>query len=129
MLTAVGVRPRILVVDDDPSVLSTYAMILQQQGYEAVAVGTLAEGRRALGEGPYQLVICDLSVGHPRGGFELIAYARDLDPATPAILLTGFADRDAVWEAEHKQITLIFKPVDVRELLKTIEGLANRGAA
>jgi CheY-like chemotaxis protein len=47
-MTTCARRYRILVVDDEPSVLLTYQMILEQKGYEAVAAPSSEEARRAL---------------------------------------------------------------------------------
>ncbi len=123
-----GVRPRILVVDDDRSVLLTYSIILRQNGYDVIALGTLAEALQALDEGPYNLLICDLSVEHARGGFDVIDGARQREGSIPAILLTGFADVEVVREVRQKNVTLLVKPVGVEELLHTVAALVSGGA-
>jgi len=118
--------PRILVVDDDPAVLLTYSMILQQHGYEVRGAPSVEVATQALAERRYDLLVCDLALEHSRGGLDVVAFARRLYPAIPAILLTGYASSEASEEAEKNGVIVLFKPLDVRELLAAVARLIGR---
>ncbi len=113
-------RPSILVVDDEPAVLMTYAMILRQNGYEVTDAATARAAIEELSERRYDLLICDLALESSRGGIEVVEYARRLWPGMPAILLTGFATREVSEEAQKKDVVVLFKPIDVRDLLDAV---------
>ncbi len=111
---------RLLVVDDEPSVLLTYRMILEQQGYEVIAAPSSAEAKRALTSQDIDLLLCDLSLEERHTGFEVIEYARQHRPGMPAVLLTGYASVDVSHRAEQNGVAVLFKPIDIKEFLGTI---------
>ncbi len=113
-------------MDDEPSVLITYQLILEQHGFEVVAASTTEAALAAIAERPLQLVVCDLQLETQRGGFDVIDFARQRDPHVPAVLLTGYAAAEAVQEATRKSITLVFKPVDIMEFLELLDSLVGR---
>lgn len=116
-------KPNILVVDDEPNVLVTYRLILQQQGYDVSAALSAAEARKLLAERRVDLMLCDLSLERQESGFDVIEFAHRIDPGMPAVLLTGYATQDANDRAEERGIPVLFKPIDIKQLLQTIAEL------
>jgi DNA-binding NtrC family response regulator len=55
-------KSRILVVDDEPNVLVTYRLILQQRGYDVSAALSSEEARTAIVNDESDLLLCDLSL-------------------------------------------------------------------
>ncbi len=113
----------ILVVDDEPNVLLTYRLILQQQGYAVCAALSSEEARKAISEQEVDLLLCDLSLEKQESGFDVIAFARQNNPEVPTVLLTGYATPEATDRAEQLGIPVLFKPIDIKELLETIASL------
>ena len=113
-------KAHILVVDDEPNVLVTYRLILQQQGYEVTAALSSDEARKALAEENIDLLLCDLSLEKQENGFDVIEFGRQRNPAMPTLLLTGYATQEANDRAEELGIPMLFKPIDIKELLQTI---------
>jgi two-component system, NtrC family, response regulator GlrR len=113
-------RRHILVVDDEPHVLLTYELILQQQGYDVSAAVSAEEARRVLRERKIDLLLCDLSLERRENGIDVIQFARQKDPEMPAVLLTGYATQDANDLADQSSIPVLFKPIDINQLLQTI---------
>src|SRR5436189_5139577 len=115
---------RILVVDDEPSVLLTYRLLLQQKGYTVTAVLTAHDAMAELEKpGGYDLLLCDLSLEEQRNGFDVIAFARERTPALPAALLTGYATVESAERAEADKISVLFKPIDIEQFFSTIATL------
>src|ERR1700685_4676388 len=114
---------RILVVDDEPNVLVTYQLILQQQGYDVSAALSSDAARTVLTEEKVDLLLCDLSLEKQENGFDVIVFAHQKNPAMPAVLLTGYATPEAVERSEQMGIPILFKPIDIKELLETISTL------
>jgi DNA-binding NtrC family response regulator len=116
-------KPSILVVDDEASVLFTYRMILEQQGYEATAVQTCKQAVHEVHARNFDLLLCDLSLEEKRTGFEVFDAARERTPEIPCVLLTGYASKEAVDRADREGVAVLFKPIDIEEFLSTIAAL------
>lgn len=118
---------RVLVVDDDPSVLGFLSKVLENQGFE---VGRAMDLRAAVGlleVYGYDLVLTDLSL--PDGtGLEVIQTARVIDSRTVCILITGHATMESAIEAIHAEVyDFIPKPFDIKHLLAIVKrGLEKR---
>ncbi len=119
-------KAHILVVDDEPNVLVTYRLILQQQGYQVSAAISSEEARACLQKGSIDLLLCDLSLEKQQSGFDVIEYGRRLNPNLRAALLTGYASVEANDRAEQENIPVLFKPIDIQQLLQVIVELLRK---
>ncbi len=119
-------KGRLLVVDDEPSVLLTYTLIFNQNGYEVIGAASAAEAKELLSRETFDVLLCDLTLESSRGGFDVIEYARSRRPEVPVMLLTGFSTDEIADEAAAKSIMVMFKPVDMQEMLRTIRDLSRR---
>src|SRR5262245_47412216 len=92
---AMSPRPRILVVDDEEAILETMTFTFEDD-YEVL---TSSSARDALAllerEGPVAVVISDQRMPEMTG-VEFLAKVFALHPTTVRIILTGFADMDAI---------------------------------
>lgn len=114
-------KRHILVVDDEPNVLVTYRLILEQQGYHVSAALSSDQALRILEQEPVDLLLCDLSLEKQESGFDVIAFGRRVNPNMPSVLLTGYATQEATDRAADLGIPVLFKPIDIRQLLQTID--------
>lgn len=110
----------VLVVDDESSVLFTYKLLLEQQGYEVSAVPSAALAEKELEKTKFDLLLCDLSLEENHNGFEVIEFARRQTPDIPCVLLTGYASVEAAQKAAEMGVTVLYKPIDIQEFLTTI---------
>ena len=117
---------RVLVVDDEPSVLVTYRLILEQEGYDVVACGTSREAIAAVKKQKFDVVLCDYSLEEQHTGFEVITAARRSDADLPAALLTGYATQETTDEAAQRGIGVMFKPIEIAEFLATTSKMLRR---
>ncbi len=113
-------RYTILVVEDEPAVLLTYRMILEQEGYEVVTAASALEARQAIARQDPDLLLCDLSLEKPDAGFELIAFARQRRPAMPSLLITGYASNEVSRRADQVGVVVLFKPIEIADFLGAI---------
>jgi DNA-binding NtrC family response regulator len=120
-------KSHILVVDDEPSVLLTYRLLLEQQGYDVTAVLSAREAMRILETSSFDLLLCDLSLEEQYSGFDVVDYGRERDPKLLAALLTGYATMDAAEKAGTRNIPLLFKPIDIEQFFTTISALLGDG--
>ena len=105
---------RLLVVDDDPAVRATIAGMLMEEGHEVEAVASGRAALAALAEHPIDLVLVDYLMPGMTGA-ELIAEAKKSRPETRFLLVTGFADTEAV-AAMARGTPLLAKPFSPEKL-------------
>jgi DNA-binding NtrC family response regulator len=110
----------ILIVDDDPSILSTLREILKVSGY---SVQTAGDGVRAIAmvtEAPYRIALLDIKLPDMEGT-ELLARVRKIRPELRCIMVTGFASlENAVESLNAGAAAYVMKPVNPKDLLDTI---------
>jgi DNA-binding NtrC family response regulator len=117
---------RVLVVDDEYSVLTTYRMILEREGYTVTACRTSRDAITAVERDTFDVLLCDYSLEEQHTGFEVITAARKRNPEVPAALLTGYATLETVDEAQLSNIAVLFKPIEIQEFLATTSKLLRR---
>lgn len=113
-------KKSVLVVDDESSVLFTYKLLLEQQGYEVTAVPSAAMAFKELEKQGFDLLLCDLSLEENHNGFEVIDFARKKSAGIACVLLTGYASVEAAQRASDIGVTVLYKPIDIQEFLTTI---------
>jgi two-component system, sensor histidine kinase len=117
--------PRVLLVEDDPSVRDATRMLLRVEGYRVSAVASLSEALRcAAEEGAPDLLITDYHLHDGELGTEVIAALRArLKTDLKAVLVTG--DTSTVVKAMHDdpRLRIASKPVDAEALLALMRAL------
>jgi len=117
---------RILVVEDDPSILRGLEMNLQLEGFETVAV---TDGRAALeqAEGA-DLVMLDIMLPH-LNGYQVCQRLRSAGSQVPIILLSAkSAELDIVRGLDLGADDYVTKPFRVAELLARVKAHLRRHA-
>ena len=120
-------KARILIADDDRLVRVTVATGLRQAGYEVIEAADGEDAvRLARCEKP-ALAVLDLRM--PRlSGLEAAARLRS-ETDVPFIVLSAYDDTKAVREAvDAGALGYLVKPIDVRQMLPTIEAALDRAA-
>jgi len=84
-----GGRLKVLVVDDEPTILFTLKRILEHGGYEVHTAQSGREGWQTFQQGQWDLVTLDRSMPDMNGE-EVAAEIRRVAPKTPIVLITGF---------------------------------------
>ncbi|HHT9117397.1 MAG TPA: response regulator [Candidatus Hypogeohydataceae bacterium YC38] len=115
------VKKNILVVDDDPSIGTTLKGVLEDEGYNVVAV---KDGLKAIDEiiaGPFSLVLMDI-VMPGLSGVEAMEKIKEIRP-TQVIIMTGHVhEENLVQEAKRWGArAVVYKPLQIPELLSLIE--------
>ena len=104
-------KPRVLVIDDEPSVRKTLTLVLQSAGYEVAVASDGEAGVELARRSPPGLVITDVQLG----GIDGLAVTRALTqevPSTPIIVMTGHASvENAVAAMQAGAVDYLIKPV------------------
>ncbi|CAO96056.1 two-component system response regulator GlrR [Erwinia tasmaniensis] len=118
---------RLLLVDDDPSLLKLLGMRLRSEGFTVVTAGSGPEALRVLNRENFDLTISDLRMDE-MDGMTLFVEIQKLKPGMPVIILTAHGSiPDAVAATRQGVFSFLTKPVDRDALYKAIdEALAHR---
>lgn len=122
-------KPKILVVDDEPDAVELIAFNLQAAGFEVVTAADGAEALRKTRSHAPKLVVLDLMLPEV-DGLEVCKLLRR-DPATagiPILMLTARASEvDRVVGLELGADDYVTKPFSPRELVLRVKKLLERG--
>lgn len=117
-----GARYKILFVDDEPNVLKAMRRIFRQENYELLTAGSGPEALALLDkEDPVHVVLTDHRMP-AMTGTDLLKRVKAKYPGTIRIMLTGYADTDAVMGAvnEGAVYKFITKPWNDDDLRLTV---------
>ena len=100
----------LLLVDDHPEVRSTTAAVLEEMGHEVLQAANGAEALRVLKENDCRsdLLITDYAMPH-LSGTEFLREARTLCPDVPALIITGYAEANAIAD-RPANVEILLKP-------------------
>lgn len=119
--------PRILIVEDEPTVRTVTARALQEEGYEVVALADGVDGLEAAMHGAFDLVITNNCM--PRmSGDELSARLRRLFPDLPILHIDGYLRSKAATALPGEyHLDKPFSPSALLQAVRTLlEGRARR---
>ena len=111
---------RVLVVDDEASLVRLIGRVLSAAGYD-VATASDGGGATELMKGAsFDAVLSDIDM--PRmGGIALFQAVRQRDLDVPVVLMTGNPDlKTAVQAVEHGALQYLIKPINMRDLGKVV---------
>ena len=111
-------NPRVLILDDDPTHLDIYAMLVQKGGCESIPVLVRFAGPDPIPEAGIDLVLLDYRLNSIKSAPEIARDVRERFPQAPVILLTE------LWSAPADvapYISALVRKGEPAELLKAIQ--------
>ena len=122
------VRPfvRILVVEDDLPVRNAIQHVLTNAQYRVVATQTGEEAVKLMRQGFFDLVLTDVRLPGI-DGVEVTRQARQHNPRTPVLVVSGVPDPDLETRAVGAGATFFLrKPLGAQELQTVVAGMLER---
>ncbi|WP_415766638.1 HD domain-containing phosphohydrolase [Pseudomonas sp. ZB1P45] len=119
--TTLNDKPKVLLVDDEESILNSLRRLLRGQPYELLLATSGAQALEIMEQHSIDLVMTDARMPNMDGA-TLLARIHQLYPTTTRILLTGYADMPTIIKAinEGKIHRYISKPWNDEEMLLTL---------
>ncbi|WP_428984557.1 two-component system response regulator GlrR [Pantoea agglomerans] len=112
---------KLLLVDDDPSLLKLLGMRLRSEGYQVTIAASGPEALRLLQKEKIELVISDLRMDE-MDGLALFGEIQKRHTGLPVIILTAHGSiPDAVSATQQGVFSFLTKPVDKDALYKAID--------
>ncbi|MES2394158.1 MAG: response regulator [Acidobacteriota bacterium] len=117
-------KRRVLLVDDEVTVLLTMKAVLEISGFDVDTAASAREGKSRIKTREYQMIITDMRMESDAAGREVIQAARNA-PYHPAVaLLTAFPVDEQDWQdmgADQMLVKPMQTPVLIRQLEKLLE--------
>jgi len=118
-------RPRLLVVEDDPAVLSLFVAYLEKDGYQVAGAATAATAEALVRKQEFDLILLDLGLPDEDG----LVVARRIRTGSniPLVFVTQrSADADKIAGLEMGADDYITKPFNPRELSARVRNILAR---
>lgn len=117
-------RCSLLVVDDEPYILSTLSTLLKSD-FEVLTADSAAKAMEIFAQREIDLVLSDQKM--PRtSGVHFLEWVRKTHPKTVRLLMTGFAELEEAVDAINRGqvFRYLFKPWRADELIETLQSAA-----
>lgn len=113
----------ILIVEDEPIIRETLTEFLQGEGFEVVAVGTVADALKIARERDFDVGVCDVQL--PDGdGVRLLRQLHRINPAIFVLIISAYATVENAVEAfTAGAFDYLVKPVRFDELTNRLSRL------
>jgi DNA-binding NtrC family response regulator len=123
-------QPRILVIDDQPHILTVYSRALKRAGYDAQVAVSAEAALAAVRSAPPDAMLVDLNMPYING-MGLLYRVRETYPDMPVALITGNGNLDdhTLREVQALRAALHVKPLSITELLDVAEDLVGASYA
>jgi DNA-binding NtrC family response regulator len=117
-----------LIVDDEPSIRKYLRAILDQERIQCLEADSASQ---ALGiiqrlNGRLDLIVCDIKMPGDMNGVDLAYSVRNMFPGIPVILISGYADVEAVKKAAAI-FQFIQKPFEPEAILLAVKKVVGYG--
>jgi DNA-binding NtrC family response regulator len=112
---------RILVVDDEPAIVSLLSTILKEKEWDVTGAHSGTEGIEKLERGQFDVILTDL-VMPGESGIDLLRAAKEIHPDVEVILMTGYATADTAIEAMRGgAFHYLGKPLKAEEVVNLVD--------
>src|SRR5439155_1488924 len=120
--------PRILIVDDDPSLREALGMLFEREGWSVSRAGSGEEALAVVRRTPIEVAFLDLRLGE-EDGLDLLPHLKSLRPEMSVIVITAVGTIEAAVGAMRRGAdNFVVKPVDPPRLLAIAgKGLESQG--
>ncbi|WP_136515394.1 response regulator [Geomonas edaphica] len=115
------VSGRVILVDDDPYVLESVALLLSVSGFEVHPFSNGMEALELLRQSPPDVVLTDVNMPQMTG-IDLLEQVHEFDKDIPVILMTAYAELEMAVSAIKKgAFDFIIKPFKTPYLIYAVE--------
>jgi DNA-binding NtrC family response regulator len=107
---------RILIIDDEPNIVSLLIKVLHDEGYGVLAASGGREGVAVADRELVHLALVDLTMPD-LSGLEVLKALKERDPGMPVIIMTAYATAETAVEAmKQGALDYLIKPFSMDEL-------------
>jgi DNA-binding response OmpR family regulator len=113
---------KVLLVDDDPALLSSLRQVLEHYDFAVTAASTVAEALKYISTGHFDVLLSDLHMPGAGDGLTVVSAMRHSNPKAVTMLLSSFPEMGAAAQAIMLQADeILVKPMNMPALVDTIK--------
>ena len=120
---------KMLVIDDDPTVLSSCLRIFEEEGFFVVTTTSPEEGLSLVLDTYFDAVLCDWMMPG-LDGMDVITRLDETSPGSAAVMISGYPSIERATEAMKRgAMDYVAKPFTPEEIIKTVDEAIQRKEA
>ncbi len=120
-------KARLLLVDDEASILLTLSAILRMHDFDVHTCGTVPQALAAINSHKFDVLLSDLNIGEAGDGFTVVSAMRRTQPEAVTIIITGYPAFETALQAMRSQVDdYVVKPTKTDELVQRIQDRLQR---
>ncbi len=121
----------IVLIDDDPDIQESIAMVLEHAGYNFEGATDPASGMSLIEKANPDLIILDVMMDQPDDGFVIAQELRAKGVTTPIIMLTSVSSVTGLKYGKDNDVVMVDdfeeKPIAPAKLIEKIKSLLEKG--
>jgi CheY-like chemotaxis protein len=122
-------RPRLLLVDDNQTILFTLTAVLEHNGFEVVCASNVNQALAIIGSDTFDVLVSDLHMPEPGDGLTVVSAMRHSNPKAVTLIFSAYPEMKQAAAAILKQADgILIKPLGVENLVTTIRERLSQGA-
>jgi len=110
---------KVLVVDDEPAMLTLCTEILSAKGYQCSSASSAEQALESVDFHDIDILISDV-IMPGMDGYQFVETVKNLNPGLKVLLISGFTDNRQNRHSSHASIPLLHKPFSADELLNQV---------
>jgi len=119
-------KARILIADDEENILDTLSDFMEGIGYQVDLAESVDRALALMQVNEYDILLTDKNMpdigGNKEGGMSLLKHAKEHNPMTEVIMITGYATiESAVGAMKLGAFDYVMKPIPLNELKEKID--------
>lgn len=123
-------HPRVLVVDDDESVLDLLTQVLEHHGFEVSSAGTVNQALAIIASQTFDVLVSDLHIPQSGDGLTVVSAMRHSSPNAVTVIFSAYPEMKHAAEAIlHQADEIVVKPLGVENLVSVIRDRLKQGSA
>ncbi len=125
---AADTNSKLLLVDDNPSLLLTLRMVLERNGFVVSTAANVNEALKLIGSQDFDVLLSDLHMPDPGDGLTVVSAMRHANPRAVTLIFSGYpAMKEAAAAILSQADGILVKPLGVEQLVATIRAWIERG--
>jgi CheY-like chemotaxis protein len=120
--------PRILLVDDDDSILSVLQGVFEREGFAVTTASNVNEALAIVGSQTFDVLLSDLQMPRPGDGLTVVSAMRHANPKAVTLIFSGYPEMNKATAAILLQADdVLVKPMKAELLVATIRNRLEMG--
>jgi CheY-like chemotaxis protein len=121
-------RTRVLLVDDDVTILRALTTVLQHNDFEVISAANVNQALALIGSQIFDVLVSDLQMPEPGDGLTVVSAMRHSNPKAVTLIFSAYPEMTQAAAAILKQADgVLIKPLSAEHLVDSIRARLKQG--